>query len=160
MAEEKDPWFVIERSEAIAALLLINQKDVEVVSQRKKDDGVDLIVGIDGRTSSSKRQFVVQVKGTVSANPADWMQNVKQLFKVRAGKPYLPTCVFVVNVRDNTTRYAWIAEPITEHNRASLEFHEAPTFHEMNDAAVSEIVGRVKVYYEMMPKQKQLLTTG
>ena len=158
MAEEKDPWFVIERSEAIAALLLVDQEDVEVVFQRKKEDGVDLFVGIDGRTSPPTRLFVVQVKGTMSANPTDWMRNVKPLFQAGGRQLSLPTCVFVVNVRDNNTRYAWIAEPIAEPNRATLKFHNAPTFHEMNDAAVPEIVSRVKAYYDMMPKQ--LLTTG
>jgi len=157
MAEEKDPWFVIERSEALAALLLTNQQDVEVVFQRKKDDGVDLVVGLDGRTSPQTRLFVVQVKGTVSAEPADWLQNVKQLFRGGRGI-YLPTCVFVVNVRDNKTQYAWIAEPIAEPNRATLKFHQAPTFRELNDATMLEVVSQVKEYYEVMPKQ--LLPTG
>ena len=158
MAEEKDPWFVIERSEALAILLITNQKGVEVVFQRKKDDGVDLFVGIDSPTSPPTRLFVVQVKGTVSANPADWLQNVKQLFQSDGGQLYLPTCLFVVNVRDNKTLYAWIAEPITEPSRAHLKFHQEPTFHELNDAAVMEIVSRVKAYYEVMPKP--LLATG
>src|SRR4051812_610172 len=118
MADEKDPWFVIERSEALAALLLTNQDNVEVVSQRKKDDGVDLVVGLDGPTSPPTRLFVVQVKGTVAANQADWMLTVKQLFRAGGGQLYLPTCVFVVNVRDNKALYAWIAEPVVEPNRA------------------------------------------
>lgn len=158
MAEEKDPWFVIERSEALAALLLTNQKDVEVVFQRKKDDGVDLVVGLDGRASPPTRLFVVQVKGTVSASPTDWVQNVKQLFPAAGGQLYLPTCAFVVNVRDNKTVYAWIAEPVAETDGATLQFHQAPTFHELNDTAVTEIVGRVRAYYDVMPKQ--LLPTG
>jgi hypothetical protein len=158
MAEEKDPWFVIERSEALAILLLTNQKDVEVVSQRKKDDGVDLVVGLDGRASPPTRLFVVQVKGTVSANPTDWMQDVKQLFRAGGGQLYLPTCVFVVNVRDNQAQYAWIAEPIAEPSRATLKFHQSPTFHELIDSTVREIVRQVKAYYDATPKQ--LLTTG
>jgi hypothetical protein len=64
----------------------------------------------------------------------------------------------VVNVRDNKTLYAWIAEPTAEPDRATLKFHQAPTFHELNDAAVTEIVGRVKAFYDVMPRQ--LLTTG
>lgn len=157
MTDVKDPWFVLERSEALAALLLTNQKDVEVVFQRKKDDGVDLFVGLDGQTTPPTRLFVVQVKGTVSANSADWMQNVKQLFPAGGRQIYLPTCVFVVNVRDNTTVYAWIAEPAVELNGAALKF-PAPTFHEVDDVAVADIIKRVRAYYDAMPKQ--LLTTG
>jgi hypothetical protein len=158
MAAEKDPWFVLERSEALADLLLTNQEDVEVVFRRRKADGVDLGVGLGGRTSTPTRLFVVQVKGTVSADPADWMQNVKQLFPAKGSPIYLPTCVFVVNVRDNAARYAWVAEPVAEPGGATLHFHEAPGFHELNDAAVAEVVSRVKAYYDVMPRQ--LLTTG
>lgn len=158
MAEVKDPWFVLERSEALATLLLTNQKGVEVVFRRPKDDGVDLFVGLDGQTSRSTRLFVVQVKGAVSANPADWTPHVKQLFRTDDGQVFLPTCVFVVNVRSNESFYAWIAEPIAEPDRATLKFHPAPTFHELNDAAVPEVVNRVKAYYDVMPKQ--LLATG
>jgi hypothetical protein len=158
MADEKDPWFVLERSEALAAVLLTNQEDVEVVSRRKKDDGVDLVVGLGAGTSPPTRLFVVQVKGTVSANRADWLQYVKQLFRAGGGHLYLPTCVFVVNVRDNTALYAWIAEPTAEASRATLKFHQAPTFYELDDAAVTEIVRQVKAYYDTMPKQ--LVTTG
>jgi hypothetical protein len=157
MAGAKDPWFVIERSEALSALLLTNQEDVDVVSQRKKDDGVDLFVGLDRRASPPTRLFVVQMKGTLSADPTDWMPNVEQLFRA-GGQLSLPTCVFVVNVRDNTTLYDWIAEPVAEPGRATLKFHQNPTFNELNDAAVTEIVSRVKAYYDVLPKQ--LLTTG
>ncbi len=66
--------------------------------------------------------------------------------------------MFLVNVRDNKTQYAWIAEPIAEPNRATLKFSRAPTFYELNDAALMEVVHRVKAYYDAMPKQLQ--TTG
>lgn len=158
MAEEKDPWFVIERSEALAALLLTSQKDVEVMFHRKKDDGVDLLVGIGSPTSPPTQLFVVQVKGTVSANPTDWMQNVGSLFHGNGGQLYLPTCAFIVNVRDNTTRYAWIAEPIAEPHAVKLQFHQTPVFHELNDETVAEIVSQVQAYYDGMPRQ--LLTPG
>jgi Domain of unknown function (DUF4365) len=155
MAEDKDPWFVLERSQALAALLLTNQADVEVVFQRKTDDGADLVVGVDGRTSPPTRLFAVQVKGTVSANPSDWTPTVKQLFRAGGGRLHLPTCVFVVNVRDNTAVYAWIAEPVAESDRAKLDTHQGPTLHELDDSAVAEIVGRVKAYYDLMPNQLQ-----
>lgn len=74
------------------------------------------------------------------------------------GQLSLPTCVFVVNVRDNTARYAWIAEPVAEPARATVKFHHDPTFHDLDDAAVAEIAGRVGAYYDVMPQQ--LLTTG
>ena len=54
MAEVKEPWFVTERSEAMAALLLTNLEDVEIVSQQKRDNVVDLVVGLDRRPSPQR----------------------------------------------------------------------------------------------------------
>lgn len=155
----KAPWFVVERSESLAALLLTNQQDVNVVSRERTDDGADLLVGLDGHASPQTRIFAVQVKGTVSVDETDWIRTTKALFHVGGRRRlYLPTCVFVVNVRDNTTRFAWIAEPVASSDRATLTFHGAPAFHELDDAAVTEIVRQVKAYYDALPKQ--LLTTG
>ena len=132
MSEEQVPWFVIERSQALSILQLTNQPGIEIVSQRKQEDGVDLYVGLGGQTSPPTQMFVVPVRGTLSTAPPDWVQLTKSLF--RAGhRFYLPTCAFVVNVRDNTMWYAWIAGPSAEANRASLQFHLEPTFHELDD---------------------------
>lgn len=144
----------------MAALLLTNQKGTEIVFQRKRDDGVDLFVGVDGLTSPSTRLFVVQVKGTVSSDPTDWMRNVQTLFRGGSEHPYLPTCVVVVDIRDNKAQYAWIAEPIArpDGDGAILRIHPIAAFHELDDAAVTAIVRRVKAYYDVTPKQ--LLATG
>ncbi len=155
MAEVKDPWFVIERSQALAALLLTNQKSVDIVFQRKKDDGVNFGVAIVGENTLPTQMFIVQVKGTLSASESDWLQGVNQLFLTGGGQLYLPTCVFVVNVRTNAAVYAWIAEPTAEANGATLRLHQSPTFHVLNDEAVTEIVCQVKAYYDVMPMQLQ-----
>ena len=120
--------------------------------QRKNDNGVDLFVGIDESESPPTRMFVVQVKGTVSANPSEWMHNVQQWFQARRQGPYLPTCVFVVNVRDNKAQYAWITEPVAEPDQALLLSHTTPEFHELTDATVSTIINQAKIYYDEMPK--------
>src|SRR5579885_2948909 len=98
-SNKKEPWFVVERSEALAGLLLTSRDDVRVQKERKRDDGVDFLVAINTGEQLSTRLFVVQVKGTTSSNPNDWMQSVKQLFKGGGSLVFLPACVFVVNVR-------------------------------------------------------------
>lgn len=158
MAKEKDPWFVIERSDALATLLLTAQPGVKVVSKRERDGVFDLFLGVDGHAALPTQLFVVQVKGTVSADPADWMQNVEQLFWPAGRQVYLPTCVFVVDVRENTISYAWVTEPTAETNAAKLTYHDTPSFHPLTAAAVADIISRVKAYYDVFPKQ--LLATG
>jgi hypothetical protein len=153
MSSAKEPWFVVERSEALAGLLLTSRDDVRVQHERKRDDGVDFLVGISTGEQLSTRLFVVQVKGTTSSNPSDWMPNVKQLFKGGGSLVFLPACVFVVNVRDNKSQYAWIAEPVVEARAAKLVFHEDGQFQILDASAVTEIVERVKAWYDAHPKQ-------
>jgi hypothetical protein len=70
------PW----RSEALAGVLLTSRKDLSVRSERKHDDGLDFLVEIDTDDPLSTQRFVVQVKGTLSSDLNEWMQDVKPLF--------------------------------------------------------------------------------
>jgi hypothetical protein len=80
MSSTKEPWFVAERSEALAGALLTSRKDVRVRHERKLDSGLDFLVEIYTGDSLSTQLFVVQVKGTTSSDPNDGMQDVKPLF--------------------------------------------------------------------------------
>jgi hypothetical protein len=153
MSSTNEPWFVAERSEALAGVLLTSRKGVCIRDQRKHDSGFDFLVEISTPDPLSTQLFVVQVKGTTSSNPNDWMQNVKQLFRGPGSPIYLPVCVFVVNVRENEGFYAWVAEPQVEAKGATLRFHETPTFHLLGPTAVSDIVDRVKAWYGALPNQ-------
>jgi len=153
MSNAIEPWFVAERSEALAGLLLTSRDDVRVQTERKLDDGADFLVGINTGEQLSTRLFVVQVKGTMSSNPNDWMQTVKQLFKGGGNSVFLPACVFVVNVRDNSSQYAWVAEPVVKAENANLVFHEAGRFQNLDTSAVTAIVERVKAWYDALLKQ-------
>jgi hypothetical protein len=153
MSNVKEPWFVVERSEALAGLLLTARDDVQVQKERKRDDGVDFLVGINTGEELATRLFVVQVKGTMASNPNDWMQNVKQLFRGGDSLVSLPACVFVVNVRDNRSQYAWLAEPVVEARGAKLVFHEDGQFQALDSSAVTDIVERVKAWYDALPMQ-------
>lgn len=153
MSTTKEPWFVGERSEALAGLLLTSREDVRIRRERKLDNGLDFLVEIATGDPLSMRRFVVQVKGTMSSDPNDWMRSVKQLFRRGGGPFYHPVCVFVVNVRDNNAVYAWVAEPLIAPDGAKLRCPENGDFHPLNPAAVSGIIDRVNAWYEALPKQ-------
>ena len=55
--------------------------------------------------------------------------------------------------RENKAFYAWVAEPQVEAKGASLRFPEAGTFHPLDAAAVSDIIDRVKAWYDVLPNQ-------
>lgn len=155
MATTPDPWFVTERSEALARVWLTNRPDVHVRSQRRLDDRLLLYVEIGIGDPLSAQHFVVQVKGTLSADPTVWMEHVKQLFPGPGSQVYLPACVFVVNVRETTAWYAWVAEPQVGENSRTLHIPSPPAFHPLDAAAVDEIVDRVKAYYQALPRHLQ-----
>ena len=154
MTTEKIPWFVAERSEAFAGLLLTFRKDVHVQNKNKTEGGVDFLVAVDEAGGPfSTRLFVVRVKGTTSSDKAEWMQGVKELFQPPNRAIYLPACVFVVNVRENRAFYAWVAEPLVEAQGAKLRFLPPGEFYDLDRAAIDDIVDRLKVWYDILHQQ-------
>jgi hypothetical protein len=153
MASTNESWFVTERSEALAGLLLTSRKDVRVRDERKHDSGLDFLVEISTGDPLSTQLFVVQVKGATSSDPNDWMEDVKPLFPSRGNPIYLPVCLFVINVRENKAFYAWVAEPQVEAKGATLRYHETGPFHTLDATAVSDIIDRVKAWYHVLPNQ-------
>ncbi len=142
-----------ERSEALAGALLTSRKDVRIRDERKRDSGLDFLVEIETSDPLSTQLFVVEVKGATSSDPNDWMPKVKQLFRGLDSPVYLPMCVFVVNVRENKAFYAWMAEPQLEAKGATLRLHETATFHPLDPAAVSDMIDRVKAWYQALSDQ-------
>jgi len=151
MQNTKSPWFVVERSEALASWLLTSRKDVRVRNEKKNDDGVDLLVEIDLGVHSFPNLFVVLVKGTLSSDTAQWNDTLSQQFPNGSGSFSLPACLFVVNVRTNEAQYSWIAEPVVDKDTAELHFDTDGHFQPLNIDAVNEIVDRVRVWYERLP---------
>lgn len=150
MATQSD-WFVRERSEAVASLLLTNREDVTVLREDPRDTGADLLVQLKEDTNKlSTMLFVVQVRGTLSEDKVQWMEGVKQLFN--AGPVYLPACVFVVNVRNSNAEYAWLAKPKVEEKGAKLDFYEHGEFQPLTPDAVDQIVNHVQAWYQALPQ--------
>jgi hypothetical protein len=106
------------------------------------------MVDVGAGDLKSSQLFVVQVKGTTSSDRADWMRDVRPLFPTADIPIYLPTCVFLINIKDNTAFYAWAAEPSVEGNSPRLESHERGDFLPLDDAAVDAIVKEVRAYYK------------
>jgi len=152
MASEKDAWFLVDRSEALAGLLLTSRNDLEVHNEKKKDTGVDFLVSVKEGDAPSTQYFVVQVKGTTSSDKSDWLKGVKEIFE-SSSMFYLPACVFVVNVKDNNAVYSWVAEPTIVDQGVKLQFQSPGEFHDLDAAAVDDIVGRVKSWYAAMPRE-------
>lgn len=147
MSDPNEPWFVGERSEALAGLLLTARPDVHVRGPRKQG-GVDFVVEVTDGPARSTRVFLVEVKGTLSSNPEDCDRVVAPLFRPGGGERDLPACVFVINVRDTRGVYAWLAEPVVQGENARLKAHHQAVFHDLDAAAIDQIVGGVTAWYD------------
>ena len=154
MSDGSQPWFVVERSEALAGLLLTARPNVHVRGPRK-GGGVDFLVEIDADDPPVTRIFLVEVKGTMSPDRGEWERLVVPLYRPDRAAGSLPACVFVINVRDDRAGYAWLTEPIVQAQGASLKRHDHPTFQPLDAAAVDEIVGRVTAWYDALTRQLQ-----
>jgi hypothetical protein len=152
MQSIKDPWFVLERSEALASWLLTSRKDVRVRRENMRDDGVDLLVEIDLGDRSFPNLFVVLVKGASTPDPSQWKESLNQQFTYGSKSFSVPACLFVINVRTNEAQFSWIAEPVVGEDSAELLFDTEGNFHPLNIEAVNEIVDRVRIWYEHLPQ--------
>lgn len=141
MQEDNGKWFIVERSEALASLMLTSRADLTVRTEKKCDDG-------DVPTT---KHFVVQVKGTMSREAKDWAEQVHHLYEMGRSM-FLPVCVFVINIQSNDAAYAWVAEPEVKAGSAALHFFDRPDFHTLDEPAVDQMVNEVRVWYDSMPR--------
>ena len=153
MDKQKKPWYVVERSEALAHVLLTSRPDLRIRTETKTEFGINLLVEVGSAPELSSRLFVVQVKGTTSSDPKDWLEDVKELFRINESSMYLPTCVFVLDIRNNHPLYTWIAEPTVQAESVSVQIRRPDCFHELNQTAVDLIVDQVKSFYDAFPRQ-------
>lgn len=152
MEESNRDWFIAQRSEALASLILTGRPDLNVRTEKEEEDGVDFLVGLqESHDVPTTKHFVVQVKGTLSSDVRDWVQRVSKLYG-RGRAIFLPACVFIVNVRSNDVAYAWLAEPRVETGSATLNYLDHPDFHVLDEAAVDKIVNEVQAWYAAMPR--------
>lgn len=155
MPNAPDPWFVTERSEALAGLLLTARSDVRILKKTQLDDRLVFHVSIGTGDPTSARLFIAQVKGTMVADPSEWATIVEPWFSHPDQPVWLPMCVIVVDVRENNAVYSWLAEPRVEDDTAVLKSSLSPAFQPLDAAAVNAIVDQVKSWYAALPRQLQ-----
>lgn len=146
---DQKKWFIQERSEALAALLLTERPEFTLVKEQPSDNGADFIVGVkESGNKPATMLFLVQVKGTESSDKKAWMSGVESIFQ--AGPFYLPVCIFIINVRNNQAEYAWVAEPTIDGKIARLESLREGDFRPLDKQAVDQIFNRVQTWYQTL----------
>ena len=151
MARRQEPWFVIDRSEALAKLLLTSREDVQIQSQHKHDAGVDLLVALNPRGRSSSRIFLAKVRGTLDGRPDYRGRSAES----EADLASLPTCLLVVDVRTNQVDFAWLAEPLIQDHAAKIQARPDVELHPFDSDDLDRAIGRINDWYDVLLRQLQ-----
>jgi hypothetical protein len=155
MAEPGVPWYVRDRSVVTAKLHLTRRGGVRIVSLRQLDDGDDLVVEVRTGDGLSTRMFVVQVRGTLAPDPADWTDAMARLLRDDANPAFLPVCAFVIHARDERGIWAWISEPVIRADGPGLHDHLVVQPRELDAAAAAGVIDQTAAWYEARARQLQ-----
>lgn len=148
----KQPWFVVERAEALAVIALTRRDDLEVIPTPRQN--YDLLVRInDTRPASEPRFFVVETRGLEQRSRAA-ARAKEGIFPVEysplelSGEG-LPVCTFLFLVDQTEGYYRWLHEPTVNHNGlAVLRLdQEIPRLHDSLDALRRTINIRVDLKF-------------
>lgn len=155
MAKPEVPWFVRDRSEAMARLYLTARGGVQVGVLRHVTDGADLVVEPRTGDGLSTRALVVQVRGTQSTDPADWADDLSRLLRDEGNPGFLPVCAFVIEVRHDRGVWAWITEPVVRSDGPILYDHQHARPLPLDNAAAAGVVDQVAAWYAARAQQLQ-----
>lgn len=111
---ESAPWYLSERAEQFAVMLLTRLENVQV-SRMARDGGVDLQVSVDPQHSAG-RIFGIEVKATrklnslVNSNGMVKRDITSRLDQSTRDYPF-PVGVLIVDVVADIARFGWILKP-------------------------------------------------
>ena len=151
MTSQADPWFLSERAEHLAVVLLTRISNLRI-EKRAIDEGVDFLVTIKGGRAPG-RMFGVEVKATqamsrlVDVNHRLRPQFAAKLRRQSRDYPF-PIGVLVFDVSTGTGRFGWVLSPsVNAAGHAALaKQYGIPTI-PANEDSIRKAVKDVAVWY-------------
>lgn len=144
MPEMQQDWFILERSEAIISLLLLSRPDLSFPRVHRHEDVLQLLVRLKNGKTVHNNLFSIDVIGTMSDSLDIVAKHAERLLHETT---FLPTCVVVVNVKDNSSLYSWIAKPLVEQGIAKLSHPQEIVLQSLDDTVLDKIVTTVSNWY-------------
>ena len=144
-------WFLEERANAFASLVLTKHKNVKVQPYAGTDMAVDLLVEILKDGKPSLRFFGVQIVSSMdlpNGRGAD-----SRVLSHLGRDPFeaaLPLCVFVIGVRKPEGIYRWTAEPVIDRGRAVLRRNAEASWHTLDEAGAARLIEQVDAWYDAL----------
>jgi hypothetical protein len=148
--KEDFKWFWQERAEQLSIVYLTRRDDLIV--ERKKISGLDLLVTLSSKRRETGRIFGVEARALQSpkqvrrADEDEYHINIKNL-KVPRDIPF-PLCLFVFVMETDEGYYRWLKEPLHSTRGSSLFLNEENTFRRLDNESLAEIIAEVSAWYE------------
>lgn len=144
MAMHTESWFVGERSENLALVLLTRYNPSLKITKADEVHGIDYLVDL----AHNGQIFGVEVKGSVGPVPSSGKSEWKKFVAKYKQIPF-PVCIFAFDVQTDDGWYGWVREPVVDSAKnRSLLFHEKLTFAQLNDDEVAAIMKSVEKWYQ------------
>jgi hypothetical protein len=150
---KKPPWYIEQRGQALAVLLLTDRSDLRIRSGDSSDAGPDLVVEITKDGRPTQRLFGVRLKG-VTSSPSE--KEASRLLAALPAAPEaseftFPVCGFLFDVKRNDGFYAWLVEPVVSGDgKPGLEPVADLRAMRLGAAEIDSIVDRVNRWYDAL----------
>jgi hypothetical protein len=154
-AMSEDKWFLRERPEYLAVVVLTRRDDLIVTRRPSAGGGVDILVTMPRRGADTGRIFGVEVEGVMSArdfhrleSQAEEYRFVGKEFAVPEDIPF-PLLLLVFEMENDDGFYKWIKRPAYGHDHRSLLLTDSTNiFKKLDRDSIDEIVAEVASWYE------------
>jgi hypothetical protein len=146
---KQEPWFIRERAEAFASLVLTEHHDVKVRPYAGTDMSIDLLVDVLEAGKSNARMFLVQLSNHLDL--PDRQEWDKMVFSHLGRNPFErehPICVFLIGVRKPEGYYRWVTEPVVHDGRATLNRDGERTWHPLDEKGLARLIEQVNAWYD------------
>lgn len=152
--DAEQPWYVGQRAEALAYLLLTSRPDLlvprEFGDSGEQDYVVELSQDAGGRAG---RQFGVVVKGTTglqsSDDARDWLDAHRRQLEERQEATF-PVCLLLFSVDNHRGFFCWLLEPQIIDGRAKLAVASRPAIHGLTPHTLDDLVHAVGRWFDAL----------
>jgi hypothetical protein len=148
---KQEPWFIKERAEWFASLVLTKRHDVKVQPYAGRDGVIDLLVEALDDGKSTLRFFGVQL---VPYMDLPSIPNEDERVLSHLGREpleaALPLCIFVIGVRKPEGLYRWAVKPVVENGRSLLHRNLEDNWLPLDEAGAARLIDQVNAWYDAL----------
>jgi hypothetical protein len=150
-----DTWYLEQRGEALAYVLLTRSEQLAIAQQQTEDEtGLDFRVEILKNGHRSGRLFGVIVKSILKSSDTEILSSQELLdngnLRWLETLPF-PVCLFLFIMQTDEGFYRWLTEPfVAEDGRPKLTSETTKSLERLNSDALDTLITHVDRWYDSL----------